>query len=317
MTSLERSTESTPNSYPDVLAAVRAMVPGLRARSAEIERTGRIPKDIMDELRAAGVLRMGFPREFGGPGLTSMEQIEVIETLSYGDTSVGWCAMVGMDAGMYSLRDTAVGEMFPSLDVAVAGMLTPVGRADRVPGGYRVSGRWTMASGIHHAHWVSAGAFVHDENGQREIGPSGRATWRVMMIRPEHVRLIENWDTTGLRGTGSIDFEVETEFVPEEHTFSLGERTRTGALASPDALMRKMPGVALGVARAALDHAREVARTKVDRSTGVPWSQDYQGAVHVGGVRDGVRGDAPRCLRHPRRSLAANGSRRHHRRPES
>ncbi|MEV6223791.1 acyl-CoA dehydrogenase family protein [Nocardia fluminea] len=276
MTTAQTPHDSAPVTPETILAAARALVPELRARSRDIEDAGRIPTDLMDELRAAGVFRMGFPRQFGGPELTSAQQLEVIEALSYGDTSAGWCAMVGMDAGMYALSDSAVSDMFPSLDAVVAGMLTPVGRADRVPGGYRVSGQWTMASGIHHAQWVCGGAFVHDETGAREVTAHNRPYWRVMMLRPERVRLIENWDTTGLRGTGSIDFEISAEFVPEENTFSLGEHTRTGPLAASDALMRKMPGVAIGTARAALDHVRAIAQTKHDKATGRPWAQDYR-----------------------------------------
>lgn len=265
-----------------ILAAARALAPELRARSRDIEDAGRIPTDVIEKLRAAGIFRMAFPSQLGGPGLTSAQQLEVIEALAYGDTSVGWCAMVGMDAGMYALSDSAVSTMFPSLDAVVAGMLTPVGRADRVPGGYRVSGRWTMASGIHHAQWVCGGAFVHDETGAREITTCDRPYWRVMMLRPDRVRLIENWDTTGLRGTGSIDFEVSAEFVPEENTFSLGEHTRTGPLAASDALMRKMPGVAIGTARAALDHVRAIAQTKRDKATGRLWAEDYRAQYTLG-----------------------------------
>lgn len=264
------------NTYEGILSATKELAKDLPARSAEIERKGAIPADIIDKLRAAGIFRMGFPTELGGPGLTSMQQIEVIEAISYGDTSVGWCAMIGMDGGLYGLHDSAVREMFPSLDVAVAGMLTPVGRAVRVPGGYRVTGRWTMASGIHHAEWVSSGAVVIDENGEKEISASGKPYWRVMMTPRGKVELIENWDATGLSGSGSVDYRFNDVFVPESHTFSLGEPTRTGALAAPDALMRKMPGVALGAARAALDYVREVARTEIDSVTGQPWAEDYR-----------------------------------------
>ena len=40
--------------------------------------------------------------------------------------------------------------------------------------------------------------------------------------------------------------------------------------------MRSLCGVPLGVARAALDHAREVALTRMDRMTGVGWADSYR-----------------------------------------
>ncbi|WP_370933309.1 acyl-CoA dehydrogenase family protein [Amycolatopsis sp. cg13] len=269
------TTVEVPNTPQKIFAAAKAVVPRLRAYSAEIEEHRGLPAEVVELLRGTGVFRMGFPKEFGGPGLTSAQQVEVIEVLSSGDTSAGWCAMIGMDAGLYALSDAAVREMFPALDVIAAGMLPPMGRADRVPGGYRVSGRWSFASGIAHADWVSAGAFVHAD-GELERSASGKPYWRVMMVRPGEVELIDNWHATGLAGSGSVDYTISDVFVPEEHTFSLGEPTRTGPLAAPDALMRKMPAVALGVARAALDYARDVVRGKENRMTGERWADDYR-----------------------------------------
>ncbi|RCW37652.1 alkylation response protein AidB-like acyl-CoA dehydrogenase, partial [Halopolyspora algeriensis] len=271
----QASQTEVPNTAETILAAANALVPELRERSAEIERNRALPPDIVELLRGAGVFRMGFAKEFGGPELTSMEQTEVIETLAYGDTSVAWCAMVGMDTGLYALDGASIREMFPSLDVTVAGMLPPAGRADRVPGGYRLSGRWGFGSGILHADWVSAGAVTYTD-GQQDLTASGKPNWRIMMVRPSEVRLIDNWYPTGLVGTGSADYEIDEVFVPEEHTFAFGAPTRSGALSAPDVLMRKMPGVALGVARAALDYVREVASSKFNRMLGIRWADDYR-----------------------------------------
>ncbi|WP_261566376.1 acyl-CoA dehydrogenase family protein [Frankia gtarii] len=272
---------TVPNTPEDILAAVKALVPTLRARSAEIEQNRRLPDDIVEMLRGAGVFRMGFGKRFGGPELTSMQQTEVIETLSYADTSVGWCAMVGMDTGLYALEPASIQMMFPSLDMTAAGMLPPVGRADRVPGGYRVSGLWTFGSGITHADWIAAGTVTYTD-GERDLTPNGRPNWRVMMVRPHEVTLIDNWHPTGLIGTGSVDYEIDDLFVPEAHTFSFGDPTREGPLSAPDTLMRKMAGVALGTARAALDHVREIARTRVNRATGDLWAQDYRVQFVIG-----------------------------------
>src|SRR5947207_13846269 len=132
MTTLDTRTEpAVPNTAGDILAAVRAIAPDLRARSAEIERRRRLPADVVELVRGTGVFRMGFTEEFGGPALTSAEQTRVLEELSYGDTSVGWCAMVGLDSGLFAtyLPEATVREMFPRLDLSTACMLAPVGRA--------------------------------------------------------------------------------------------------------------------------------------------------------------------------------------------
>lgn len=267
---------AVPNTYEDILAATRTLVPQLRARSAEIERAGDLPLDVVEALRNAGVFRMGFGQEFGGPGLTSSQQTAIVETVAYGDASAGWCSMIGMDTGLYTLRDDVVRNMFPSLDVIAAGMLLPAGRADRVPGGYRLSGRWFFASGIAHADWVSSGAVVQSDGEVETV--DGRPRTRIFMTRPDQVEVLDGWNATGLAGSGSVDYLVRDVFVPEEHSFSLAEPAgRTGAPAASDAPMRKMPGVALGVARAALDHTRETARTSsaTRRETCTSWIDSH------------------------------------------
>ncbi|MFJ6675686.1 acyl-CoA dehydrogenase family protein [Actinosynnema sp. NPDC091369] len=267
-----------PDTAAKILAAVEAIAPRLRARSAGIEANRRLPDDVVELVRGAGVFRMAFGPEFGGPGLTAVEQTRVLEALSYGDTSVGWCAMVGIDSGLFAnyLSESAVREMYPRLDMSAAGMLAPLGRADRVPGGYRLAGRWSFGSGITHADWVFAGAHTWTD-GAKDLSASGKPNWRIMMVRPVDVELIDTWHTTGLAGTGSLDYRITDVFVPEEHTFSFRRpRVTGGPLSTPDLQMRKMPGVPLGTARAVLDHVRAVVVDEVDRVTGRPLAHDHR-----------------------------------------
>ncbi|WP_367128820.1 acyl-CoA dehydrogenase family protein [Saccharothrix sp. HUAS TT1] len=277
-------TDDAPMTAAEVLARARAAAPVLRARSEEIERSRRLPADVVDLLRSTGVFRMAVGKERGGPELTSAEQTEVVEALSHGDPSAGWCAMIGMDTPLYAafLPESAVAEMFPHPDVITAGLILPAGRAERVPGGYRLTGRWQFGSGITHADWVSAGSFV-TTGGEPETGADGAPLWRVMLVRPDEVETIDTWHTTGLRGSGSRDYAITDVFVPEDHSFSFGTPlSRTGPLALPDALARNMPGVPLGLARAALDHAREHAIERVDRRTGERWADNYRVQLTIG-----------------------------------
>lgn len=263
----------------EILDRARAIVPRLRERSEEIELERRLPADVVEMLRDTGVFRMGFGREWGGPELTSMEQTEVIEVLAYGDTSAGWCAMIGMDTGLHAafLEESVAREMFPNPDMITAGLLFPVGRAECVPGGYRLTGRWQFGSGITHCDWVVSGAFIY-RNGLPEPSPSGDPhDSRMMMVRRDQVEIIDTWHTTGLAGSGSCDYTITDVFVPQEHTFRFDTaRSRSGPLAQPEAFMRNMPGVPLGVARAALDYVREIASTRVHPATGDAWADDYR-----------------------------------------
>jgi alkylation response protein AidB-like acyl-CoA dehydrogenase len=267
MTVVEEPRTAPADTAAKILARAKEIAPRLRDRSEEIERARRLPDDVVRMLRDTGVFRMGFTRALGGPELTSVEQTEVIEALAYGDTSAGWCAMIGSDTGLYAsfLAEPVAREMFPSLDMVTAGLLFPVGRADRIGGGYRLTGRWQFGSGITHCDWVVSGAFIY-RNGQPQPGPDGEPhDSRLMMVPRSQVEIIDTWHTTGLAGSGSCDYTITDVFVPEEHTLVFGTVLgRPGPLAQPEVHMRNMPGVALGVARAALDHVREMCYARAD-----------------------------------------------------
>lgn len=260
----------------DILANARALADGIRAQdlAAEYDRIRRLPADIVEQIRAAGIMRMNMPRSWGGPEMTSMEQVEVIETLARADASVAWCAFIWCDSGIYSgyLDDAVARAMYPRLDMATSGWVYPAAVAERVAGGFRVSGQWMFGSGCNHCDWLAAGV-VETADGAPVLDDHGRPSWRILLARRDEYEILDTWYTTGLRGTGSNDYRAQDLFVPEEHSFSfLQPAKRAGALwARPDTLLRKMAGVPLGVAADAIDAAVAMLRDKSDRLSGLAY----------------------------------------------
>ncbi|HIG44120.1 MAG: acyl-CoA dehydrogenase family protein [bacterium] len=260
-------------SASDILDNARVLAGRIREKdlASEYDRIRSLPADIVQEIRDAGIMRMNMPRIWGGPEMTSMEQVEVIEALSMADASVGWCSFIWCDSGIYSgYLDDAVGrQMYPQLDMATSGWVYPVGQAHRVDGGYNMSGQWMFGSGSGHCDWLVAGCTVF-ENGKPVLNDQGIPRWRIMFARPTDYEIQDTWYTTGLRGTGSNDYRCENVFVPEERSFSFFEPARReGTIwVRPDHLLRKMSGVPLGVARETIDLARTMLAEKGDRLTG-------------------------------------------------
>src|SRR3954454_11458483 len=152
-----------------LLHAAIALVPQIAAAGDEIEQARRIPQHIAEAMKNAGIFGMAMPRAWGGPELDLLTQIRVIETLAMADGSVGWCAMIGCDSGYVSaFVDQAVARtMYPDIRVATGAAATPTGKATRVPGGYRVEGRFPFVSGCHHSEWVWLGCIVHQDGAPR------------------------------------------------------------------------------------------------------------------------------------------------------
>ncbi|PQQ37012.1 acyl-CoA dehydrogenase family protein [Photorhabdus laumondii] len=274
------NTTAVPSTAVDILESARKMVPILREHSALIEEKRCLPQSVVNLLRSSGVFRAAMPKSWGGPELTSMQQTELVEIIATGDVSAAWCSMIGMDSGIYSgfLPEHVARQIYSSLDMANSGWIHPQGRAERVAGGFKVSGNWRFGSGITHCDVLVAGCLVY-KDGVLEPDPETGAPeqWRVMVAKPSDYQIKDTWYTTGLAGSGSLDYSADQLLVPEEHSFSFSKPYRSGPLYSaPDAILRKMSGVPLGMARACLDYVRSLAAQRIDRETKIPWVDDVR-----------------------------------------
>src|SRR5215813_8354117 len=255
-----------------VLHAAIALAEQIRAASDEIERGRRIPPSIAQAIKDAGVFGMAMPRVWSGPELDPLMQFRVIEALAMADGSVGWCAMIGCDGGYVTafLDQDVARAMYPDVLVATGVAATTTGRATRVPGGYRVSGRFPFVSGGHHCEWLWVGCIVVDDGTPRVDG-NGVPETRQCLLRLSQCEILDTWHTTGLRGTGSNDVVVRDEFVAEERSFSFQDPKlikRPGPLyAFPLMLMAKGSAPALGIARHAIDTLASVAGKPARRYT--------------------------------------------------
>jgi alkylation response protein AidB-like acyl-CoA dehydrogenase len=248
-----------------ILENTRKLAPEVAARADEIAQLRRLPLDLVAKLKAAGVFRMPMPAAWGGPEMSPRAQNQVVEILSAADASVGWCAMIGSDAGFYGafLEDGAARALYPDLDMVTAGMIAPAGRAQRVPGGYRVSGRWAFGSGCTHADVIVGGCLIYDGE-QPVLTEAGVPAFRVMMAPASAWQVIDTWYTTGLAGSGSNDYTTADLFVPAERSFSLVEAPRRSEplYRFNGMFFSNMHGVALGIARRAIDEVRDLAEKK-------------------------------------------------------
>ncbi len=252
---------------PDPVAAARALQPLVREAADEAERERRLPARVAEAMAKAGLYRVGAPRAFGGGAQDPATQIRVIEAISEADGSAGWNLMIGIESfGLTSIGFPRGATLFADPETILAGSTAAVGRAEATAGGYRVSGRWQFASGVHNCHFFSALAAIHDEGKPRE----GTLPGFMIMARSD-IEIVDNWNVSGMRGSGSHDVIIDDAFVPEENAVAF-----LGVTAAPsDAPITRFPrgsrlsynkvGVALGVARAAIDDFVAIAKGKVPR----------------------------------------------------
>ncbi len=171
--------------------------------------------------------RLLVPAHFGGPALSLPELVRLEEGISWADGATGWlvtlCSGAGWFAGFFP-PSTRLTHLFSDDRLCLAGSGAPSGQAQRVAGGYRVSGRWAYASGALHATAFTANCVLW-EQGRPLLDSTGKPFVRTFLFLQAEVNLIRDWDTVGLIATGSHAFEVKELFVPEERAFDIRPET--------------------------------------------------------------------------------------------
>lgn len=270
----------TPTLDPEqILEAARALGPEIEAAADEIESGRCLPAPLLQSMRDAGIFRIAFPRDWGGPEMDILDQARLIEILAYHDASVAWVAMICSDSGHYAARldERIARSLYPTMDLLTSGLLYPVGRARRVDGGLRVTGRWQFGSGCLHADQIVGGCLVVDDD-TPIIGADGLPEITVVWLPRDEVAIEDTWYTTGLAGSGSNDYSATDVFVPDGHHFNpFRVGTRTEPLYRYHGFFfANLPGVALGCAQRMIDDFVAVARTKLSMPAMTPLKDEYR-----------------------------------------
>ena len=197
-----------------------------------------------------------------------MTQIKVIEAIAEADGSAGWNLMIGIESfGLLATGFECFRELFADPLTIVSGSTAAVGRAEPVEGGYRLTGLWQFASGCHNSHWFSGLSLIHEGGAPKQGEPP-----RFMLVPRAEFEILDNWNVGGLRGSGSHDVRVEDVFVPEANAapfMTAGPDTKIDApivrFPRGSRLTYNKVGVALGIARAAIDDFVKIATGKVPR----------------------------------------------------
>lgn len=257
-----------------VLTKVAELEPIIRKHTAETERECHLAKTVAEALRDIGCYRMFRPRSRGGLELDPVAAFRVIEELARIDSAAGWNIAIANASEPFGawFPDEATEEVFGPAATVTAGAFNPPRRAVPTDGGYRLSGRTTFNSNSHAANWILGLGMVFDGDEPRMT--DGNPAMLLTLFPMSEAERIDNWDTLGMRGTGSHDIEVRDIFVPVERAVPfvpLGEPS--SAYSGPFHRLSVWPAVAcnavsaLGIAQAAIDDFIELAGTKAHAYT--------------------------------------------------
>lgn len=258
-------------SEEELLERARALVPMLRARAEEVERNRSVPKDIVDEFKKAGFFKILQPRRWGGYEMAPITFLRVLMELGRGCCSSAWVMMIlGIHQWEFGLMDPRAGDEVWGKDntVLAASSYATFGKAEKVDGGYRVSGTWRTSSGCDHGDWAFLGAYGHNNEGKI-------VDRMAFLVKATDYRIEDDWHVFGLAGTGSKSLVVENAFVPDYRAHSivdyrLSDRSETYLHPFNMMFFGVVSAVIIGFGFQAIDVYTEQMKVRRNTDTGAP-----------------------------------------------
>jgi alkylation response protein AidB-like acyl-CoA dehydrogenase len=210
------------------------------------------------------------PQRYGGLELDAPSAFRAVAALARLDGSVGWNAMIGHIGSLmpFLVSPALCEEIFTDgKDHIIAGSGQPVGTAERVLGGWKVTGAWPFASGCQNAEWIAGNCVMMEGGSPIDASDGPGPMIRACIMPAEHWEIRDTWHTVGLKGTGSHHVALTDVFVPDENFFEFP----FGVSFAPDPIFGNFAevvvlshgAVAVGIAEGAIMDLVELARTGV------------------------------------------------------
>jgi len=232
--------------YEEMLARARALKPKLAERAEACERLRRLPDETEKDLHEAGLFRVAQPRRVGGPELDVGIFVDVCAELAQVCPSTAWnFGNLASHHWMLGYCDPRIQDEIwdVSPDTLIATSLAfPCGKGIKVAGGWEVTGRWPLSSGVDNSDWNMLGFIVRE----RDDGPP--VDHRFALCHRSQYEIIDTWHAVGLAGTGSKDVATTKLYVPDYRTISawaMNGKPHAGSAVNPG-LLWKLPLLALG-----------------------------------------------------------------------
>jgi indole-3-acetate monooxygenase len=259
----------------DAVSRAHGIVELLRASANRIEEARALPGDIVAALHEARLFRLLLPQSLGGDELHLRTLAEVIEVIAGADASTAWCLGQGAGCAMAaaSLRPKVARRLFGPGDAVLAWGAGIQGKALAVDGGYRVTGKWTFASGCANATLLGGHSYIFEKDGTPRKRTDGRQLDRSLLFLKSKAAIHDVWHTLGLKGTASYSYEVENLFVPEDETI---DREEPKEVVEPGTLFvfpatlayaAAFSALMLGIAQGLVSELEALAMTKTPRAS--------------------------------------------------
>ena len=250
----------------------REMYDFVSAHAEQTERERRVPPEVVDEMKRAGMFRALQSRRFGGLESEPSDFFGAIIELGKACPSTAWILGI-MGIHQFELANLPLDLQQEILgeepDTLISSSYAPQGTVEAVEGGFVLNGQWKSSSGVDHATWVVLGGI------EPARGPEGQPVPRIFYLPLSDVKVLDDWHVMGLGGSGSTSVVLERVFVPQRRSSVRGgfqgrdesaPRVNDAPLYRlPQGLMYILPGAAPVIGAAHGAYASFIAQIKKRR----------------------------------------------------
>jgi alkylation response protein AidB-like acyl-CoA dehydrogenase len=216
---------ASPSLRPDIAelrSRVAQIAPQIKARAHTTEKAGRVPEENITALRNIGYFDIVKPAMFGGYEHDFDVLVELNIELAKSCASTAWvggllAAHQWLIAGFPEAAQRDVWDKNP--DAVACGSYAPATKAIEVDGGYRVTGRWSFASGCDNAQWSLCAALLPSKTESGQFAPA------FLLVPAADYLIDDTWNVVGLSGTGSKTLVLNDVFVPAHRLLSFADTT--------------------------------------------------------------------------------------------
>lgn len=193
----------------------------IRDDAAQAEHLGKLTPAQLQIAYDEQWFKLLVPDVYGGLETPLTKLVRLQEAISWIDGSVGWVITLCCGAGWFGgfVQPEMARQVFADPQVCLAGSGAVTGEAERIDGGYRITGTWNYASGAHHATHFTANCKI-TENGQ-PVMENGEPLVLPFVLDKKHVELLPTWKYIGMVATGSHSFAIKGAQVSSAHSFRI------------------------------------------------------------------------------------------------
>src|SRR6516165_11211751 len=173
-----------------VLLRIAALAPMVSRLAPDIEQGRRLPAELVSALKSARIYSMLVPRRYGGLEFDAPSSFRAVAALARLDGSVGWNAMIGHIGALapFLASPSLCEEFFQDGKDHVIAAGQPVGTAERVAGGWRVTGTWPFASGCQNAEWIGGTCMMMEDGSPIDAAHGPGPMIRTCLMPAKHLR---------------------------------------------------------------------------------------------------------------------------------